>query len=145
MAVWSQSCKEVFVLLWCGVLSPDAGLPVFAVGNVAVDALARLLVHLGAGPNGNTHIVVTDAREELVVYVNGAHSCTVDSSAERHWLNVLDPRLVLPVIQQHLQDMGVLYSCRWWQSSIWRPIMHGTPRSRGASNWFLVIDAVLCC
>eukprot|EP00775_Hariotina_reticulata_P011247 gene11247-11396_t len=47
------------------------GLPVFAVGNVAVDALARLLVHLGAGPKGNCHIVVTDAREELVVYVNG--------------------------------------------------------------------------
>ncbi|KAF6255732.1 inositol hexakisphosphate-domain-containing protein [Scenedesmus sp. NREL 46B-D3] len=47
------------------------GLPVFAVGNVAYDALAKLLLHLGAGPGGNTHVVVTDVREELVVYVNG--------------------------------------------------------------------------
>jgi hypothetical protein len=44
---------------------------VFAVGNVAYDALAKLLLHLGAGPDGNTHVVVTDVREELVVYVNG--------------------------------------------------------------------------
>lgn len=43
----------------------------FAVGNVSVDALGRLLGHLGAGPGGDCHVVVTDAREELVVYVNG--------------------------------------------------------------------------
>ncbi|WIA11258.1 hypothetical protein OEZ85_011384 [Tetradesmus obliquus] len=47
------------------------GLPVFAVGNVAYEALAKLLLHLGAGPGGSTHVVVTDVREELVVYVNG--------------------------------------------------------------------------
>jgi hypothetical protein len=44
---------------------------VFAVGNVAYEALAKLLLHLGAGPGGHTHVVVTDVREELVVYVNG--------------------------------------------------------------------------
>eukprot|EP00878_Enallax_costatus_P006221 GHUV01006524.1.p1 GENE.GHUV01006524.1~~GHUV01006524.1.p1 ORF type:complete len:1656 (+),score=579.22 GHUV01006524.1:267-5234(+) len=47
------------------------GLPVFAVGNVSVDALGKLLSHLGAGPGGNCHVVITDVREELVVYVNG--------------------------------------------------------------------------
>jgi hypothetical protein len=56
----------------CGAV----GLPVFAVGNVAYDALAKLLLHLGAGPGGNTHVVVTDVREELVVYVNGEQGCT---------------------------------------------------------------------
>lgn len=48
-----------------------AGVPVFAVGNVSVDALGKLLAHLGAGAAGNCHVVVTDVREELVVYVNG--------------------------------------------------------------------------
>lgn len=43
----------------------------FAVGNVPVAALARLLETLGAGESGDTHVVVTDVREELVVYING--------------------------------------------------------------------------
>lgn len=46
----------------------------FAVGNVSVDALSKLLAHLGAGPAGSCHVVVTDVREELVVYVNGMMS-----------------------------------------------------------------------
>jgi hypothetical protein len=49
---------------------------VFAVGNVAYEALAKLLLHLGAGPGGHTHVVVTDVREELVVYVNGEQRCS---------------------------------------------------------------------
>lgn len=36
-----------------------------------VAALARLLETLGAGEDGDTHVVVTDVREELVVYING--------------------------------------------------------------------------
>lgn len=48
-----------------------AGLPVLAIGNVPVTALARLLETLGAGECGDTHVVVTDVREELVVYING--------------------------------------------------------------------------
>lgn len=39
--------------------SRQSGLPVFAVGNVPVAALARLLETLGAGEGGDTHIVVT--------------------------------------------------------------------------------------
>lgn len=63
-------CRSLCV---CGVRAAlsAAGLPVFAVGNVAYEALAKLLLHLGAGPGGSTHVVVTDVREELVVYVNG--------------------------------------------------------------------------
>lgn len=56
-------------LVCIGVLY--VGLPVFAVGNVPVAALARLLETLGAGESGDTHVVVTDVREELVVYING--------------------------------------------------------------------------
>lgn len=48
----------------------------FAVGNVSFDALSKLLTHLGAGPGGKTHVVMTDVREELVVYVNGEHGCS---------------------------------------------------------------------
>jgi hypothetical protein len=48
-----------------------ADLPIFAVGNVPVAALARLLETLGAGESGDTHVVMTDVREELVVYING--------------------------------------------------------------------------
>lgn len=46
-------------------------LPIYTVGNVDVSALRRLLSHLGAGPSGHTHVVLSDVREELVVYVNG--------------------------------------------------------------------------
>lgn len=43
----------------------------FAVGNVSAESLGKLLSHLGAGPDGNCHVVITDVREELMVYVNG--------------------------------------------------------------------------
>lgn len=46
-------------------------LPVFCVGNVSVESLSRLLTQLGAGPGGAAHVVISDVREELVVYVNG--------------------------------------------------------------------------
>jgi hypothetical protein len=46
-------------------------LPVYCVGSVSAEALARLLGALGAGPGGGAHAVVSDVREELVVYVNG--------------------------------------------------------------------------
>lgn len=77
-----------------------AGLPVFAVGNVAVDALAKLLSHLGAGPGGNCHVVVTDVREELVVYVNGK-TCTLLALL---WQ-------LLPNKHDHEQKLKVLSAC----------------------------------
>lgn len=50
------------------------GLPVYSVGDIPVAALRALLDHLGAEPGGSCQLAVTDVREELVVYVNGA-SC----------------------------------------------------------------------
>ncbi|KAI8474087.1 MAG: inositol hexakisphosphate-domain-containing protein [Monoraphidium minutum] len=47
------------------------GLPVFTVGNCSAEGLRRLLAYLGAGGGGGAHVVLTDVREELVVYVNG--------------------------------------------------------------------------
>jgi hypothetical protein len=57
------------------------GLPVYTVGNCSVEGLRRLLALLGAGGGGATEggaaagasctVVLTDVREELVVYVNG--------------------------------------------------------------------------
>lgn len=49
----------------------DEGLPVYTVGNTTVEQLRRLLSHLGAGPMGRHHVVVSDVREELVVYIHG--------------------------------------------------------------------------
>jgi hypothetical protein len=46
-------------------------LPIYCVGSASAEALARLLGALGAGPGGGVHAVVSDVREELVVYVNG--------------------------------------------------------------------------
>ncbi|GLC33893.1 hypothetical protein PLESTM_000131000, partial [Pleodorina starrii] len=46
--------------------------PVFSVGNVPSSELGALLRRLGAGPEGGkAHVVISDVREELVVYVNG--------------------------------------------------------------------------
>ncbi|KAG2424222.1 hypothetical protein HXX76_014752, partial [Chlamydomonas incerta] len=39
--------------------------------NVSSTELGALLNHLGAGPDGRSHVVIADVREELVVYVNG--------------------------------------------------------------------------
>ncbi|GMH33294.1 hypothetical protein BSKO_01128 [Bryopsis sp. KO-2023] len=47
------------------------GMPVYTVGNLSVDALRRLLSHFDAGPSGQTHVVISDIREEMVVYVRG--------------------------------------------------------------------------
>ena len=47
------------------------GLPVYTVGNSTVDGWRRLLSALGARPGGANFIVITDLREELVLYVNG--------------------------------------------------------------------------
>ncbi|GBF92770.1 paladin [Raphidocelis subcapitata] len=60
------------------------GLAVYTVGNCSVEGLRRLLALLGAGPGGagggggaeggnggGCTVVLTDVREELVVYVNG--------------------------------------------------------------------------
>jgi hypothetical protein len=46
-------------------------LPIYTIGNSSCSGLRKLLTHLGAGPGGDTHVVLTDVREELVVYVNG--------------------------------------------------------------------------
>lgn len=45
--------------------------PVYTVSSCTVPALRNLLEALDAGPGGPRHVVVTDLREELVVYVNG--------------------------------------------------------------------------
>ncbi len=45
---------------------------VYTVGCCTVLGMQRLLHHLGAGPGGSAHVVVSDIREELVVYVNGS-------------------------------------------------------------------------
>ncbi|KAL4440251.1 hypothetical protein ABPG75_003252 [Micractinium tetrahymenae] len=47
------------------------GLPIAALGDASVDGLRRLLDVAGAKPGGPRHIVVTDLREELVLYVRG--------------------------------------------------------------------------
>ncbi|EFN52818.1 hypothetical protein CHLNCDRAFT_26452 [Chlorella variabilis] len=47
------------------------GLPVAALGDATVDGLRRLLGAAGAKPGGPRHIVITDLREELVLYVRG--------------------------------------------------------------------------
>jgi hypothetical protein len=46
-------------------------LPVATLGDATVDGLRRLLAAAGAKPGGPRHIVVTDLREELVLYVRG--------------------------------------------------------------------------
>eukprot|EP00803_Ostreobium_quekettii_P003854 evm.model.scf_787.5 EVM.evm.TU.scf_787.5 scf_787:45503-61553(+) len=47
------------------------GVPVYAIGNPSVEGMQRLLSHFDAGPSGSTHVVLSDIREELVVYVSG--------------------------------------------------------------------------
>lgn len=46
-------------------------LPVHTVGAATVKGLRRLLESFGAKPGGPTHVVITDLREELVLYING--------------------------------------------------------------------------
>jgi hypothetical protein len=47
------------------------GLAVYALGNASVSGLRLLLAALGAGAGGPAHVMVTDLREELALYVNG--------------------------------------------------------------------------
>lgn len=47
------------------------GLPIFTVGNASISGLRKFMQQLGALPGGHSHVVFTDLREELVVYVNG--------------------------------------------------------------------------
>lgn len=47
------------------------GLPVYTVGDCTVVGMRGLLSELGARPGGNSHVVITDLREELVLYING--------------------------------------------------------------------------
>lgn len=47
------------------------GVPVYTLGNATVEGLRRLFDQLGARPGGSVHLVVTDLREELVLYING--------------------------------------------------------------------------
>jgi Inositol hexakisphosphate len=47
------------------------GLPVHTVGAATVKGLRKLLESLGARPGGPTHVIITDLREELVLYING--------------------------------------------------------------------------
>ena len=43
----------------------------YALGNASVGGLRALLRALGAAPGGPTHAVITDLREEVVLYVRG--------------------------------------------------------------------------
>ena len=45
--------------------------PVYTLGNSTVDGLRGLIAALGASAGGESHVVITDLREELVLYVNG--------------------------------------------------------------------------
>eukprot|EP00197_Chlamydomonas_leiostraca_P007983 CAMPEP_0202863826 /NCGR_PEP_ID=MMETSP1391-20130828/4304_1 /ASSEMBLY_ACC=CAM_ASM_000867 /TAXON_ID=1034604 /ORGANISM="Chlamydomonas leiostraca, Strain SAG 11-49" /LENGTH=1425 /DNA_ID=CAMNT_0049543499 /DNA_START=116 /DNA_END=4393 /DNA_ORIENTATION=- len=49
----------------------DDNLPIYAAGSLTLEGLRALLQQLGAKPGGDTHVIVSDIREELVVYVNG--------------------------------------------------------------------------
>ena len=46
-------------------------MPVYAIGTCTARGLRALLAELGARPGGPAHVVVSDLREELVLYVNG--------------------------------------------------------------------------
>ena len=46
-------------------------MPVYSVGTCTARGLRALLAELGARPGGPAHVVVSDLREELVLYVNG--------------------------------------------------------------------------
>eukprot|EP00887_Chlorella_sp_A99_P002448 scaffold10.g2448.t1 len=67
----ASRCAEALRVDGVTELRQAEGLPVFALGNASVEGLRRLLAALGALPSGRTHVVVTDLREELVLYVNG--------------------------------------------------------------------------
>ena len=43
----------------------------YSVGTCTARGLRALLAELGARPGGPAHVVVSDLREELVLYVNG--------------------------------------------------------------------------
>ena len=47
------------------------GLPIFTIGNASISGLRKFMQSAGALPGGETHIIFTDLREELVIYVNG--------------------------------------------------------------------------
>lgn len=47
------------------------GLPIFTIGNASIAGLRKFLQQAGALPGGDAHIIFTDLREELVIYVNG--------------------------------------------------------------------------
>ncbi|KAG1680951.1 hypothetical protein FOA52_009910 [Chlamydomonas sp. UWO 241] len=58
------------------VRQADGGLPIYSVGSVNADDMQRLLHALGAGESSRpgapmTHVLITDVREELCVYING--------------------------------------------------------------------------
>jgi protein-tyrosine phosphatase len=48
-----------------------SGLPVYTLGNASVEGVRSLLSALGARPSGAVHVIITDLREELVLYING--------------------------------------------------------------------------
>lgn len=47
------------------------GLPIYTIGNASISGLRQFMHKAGALPGGNTHIIFTDLREELVIYING--------------------------------------------------------------------------
>jgi len=61
---------------------------------VRVQGLRNLMSKLGARPGGKSHVVITDLREELVVYVNGKPYLRRElemPSAALHHAGKLDP------------------------------------------------------
>lgn len=47
------------------------GLPIFTIGNATISGLRKFMQQIQALPGGHSHVIFTDLREELVVYVNG--------------------------------------------------------------------------
>lgn len=80
------------------------GLPVYTLGSCTVRGVRALLARLGARPRGPAHVVVSDLREELVVYVNGQP--------------YVRRELEMPSAALHHAGTGFLYTCSccccWW-------------------------------
>lgn len=53
------------------VSSQVEALPVYSLATPTVEGVEGVLTHIGAAPGGSKRAVLTDLREEVVVYVNG--------------------------------------------------------------------------
>jgi len=118
------------------------GMPVFAVGSATVDGLRRLLGGLGALPNGPTHVVITDLREELVLYVNGTaytrRELEMPAAALHHAgiqaakLEDLERRLRADMMTEAASWGGNLLLHREIESAVAQDVQSSTPLQPGS-------------